>query len=201
MNWVALVISAQGGCMNRVAVFIDGGYIDRVLRDEFGNAKISYEAFSREIAVRIRPDINLLRTCYYHCLPYKSNPPTPEESAMYASRQNFIAAINRLPRFEVKLGRLARRGPDIHGRYNFEQKMVDVLLSIDLVLLSAKGQVTDIAIVAGDADFVPAIEVAKREGVSIWLFHGDRPNNELWVIADERIRIAPDLVDRVLWRS
>ncbi|MGB4681268.1 MAG: hypothetical protein WBH65_01910 [Dethiobacteria bacterium] len=27
--------------------------------------------------------IELLRTYYYHCLPYKSNPPTEEESERY----------------------------------------------------------------------------------------------------------------------
>jgi uncharacterized LabA/DUF88 family protein len=186
--------------MSRVAIFIDGGYMDRVLRDEFNGMRIDYTAFSREISALISPDTYILRTYYYHCLPYQSNPPTREESERFALRRNFLDAINRLPRFEVKLGRLARRGPDIHGQYFFEQKMVDVLLSIDLVRLSAKGQITDVALVAGDSDFVPAIEVTKNEGVLVWLFHGSRPHNALWDIADERIRITQDFLNRVLHR-
>jgi len=186
--------------MNRVAIFIDGGYMDRVLRDEFGGVRIDYAAFSREISTRIHPDAYIFRTYYYHCLPYQSNPPTQEESERFAFRQKFLNAINRLPRFEVKLGRLARRGPNIQGQYFFEQKMVDVLLSIDLVRLSARGQITDIAIVTGDSDFVPAIEVAKDEGVSVWLFHGSHPHNALWDIADERIKITQDLLNGILLR-
>jgi uncharacterized LabA/DUF88 family protein len=186
--------------MSRVAIFIDGGYVDKVLRHEFNEVKISYEAFSREIAAQIHPDVDTLRTYYYHCLPYKSNPPTQEESERFASMQDFLDAINRLPRFEVRLGRLARRGPDRHGQYFFEQKMVDVLLSIDMVHLSSKGQIAYVAIVGGDSDFVPAIKMAKNEGVSVWLFHGRRPRHDLWDIADERVRITQDLVNRVLWQ-
>jgi uncharacterized LabA/DUF88 family protein len=189
-----------GRDMSRVAIFIDGGYVDKVLRHEFGGAKIAYARFSQEISAQIHPDIDILRTYYYHCLPYKSDPPTPEESQRFASMQNFLDAINRLPRFEVRLGRLARRGPDKDGRYYFEQKMIDVLLSIDLVHLSSKGQIGYVAIVGGDSDFVPAIKMAKSEGVSVWLFHGERPRNDLLDIADERIRITQALVNRVLWQ-
>ncbi|MCI0693225.1 hypothetical protein L0337_14625 [candidate division KSB1 bacterium] len=55
--------------MSRVAVYIDGGYLDSVLRDEFGSTRIDYAAFSREIAAHIHPDAHLLRTYYYHCPP------------------------------------------------------------------------------------------------------------------------------------
>jgi uncharacterized LabA/DUF88 family protein len=187
--------------LRRVAIFIDGGYLDKLLRNEFGGIRINYEKFSDEILAQIHPDAYLLRTYYYHCLPYQSNPPTQEESKRFSSMQSFLSSINRLPRFEVKLGRLARRGPDENGHYFFEQKMVDVLLSIDLVRLSARGQITDIALVAGDSDFVPAIEVAKNEGVSAWLYHGNRPHNALWEASDERIKITQNLINQILWQS
>lgn len=185
--------------MNRVAVFIDGGYMDKVLRYEFSGAKIDYAAFSREVVSQVHEGANLLRTYYYDCLPYQSDPPTAEESNRFASKQRFFYAIGRLPRFNVRLGHLARRGPDKGGEYHFEQKMVDVLLSIDLVHLSAKGQITDVVLVAGDADYVPALGVAKSEGVSAWLLHGKRPHNELWNIADERIQITQDFLNRALF--
>ena len=79
--------------------------------------------------------------------------------------------------------------------------MVDVLLSIDLVRLSARGQITDIALAAGDSDFVPAVEVAKNEGVSVWLYHGNRPHNALWDAVDERIKITQDLINKIRWQS
>jgi len=64
--------------MRRVATFIDGGYLDKVLRHELKGVRIDYAAFSRQILAQIHPDAYALRTYYYHCLPYQSNPPTQE---------------------------------------------------------------------------------------------------------------------------
>lgn len=185
---------------NRVAIFIDGGYVDKILRHEFGAIKISYAALSREIVRVIHPDARLFRSYYYHCLPYKSSPPTTDESQRFASAQNFMDAIKRLPRFEVRLGRLARHWSHRDQRHFYEQKMVDVYLSIDLVHLSAKGGISDAAIVAGDSDFVPAIERAKTESVAIWLFHGQRVHNSLRDAADERIAFTSDFINGILWQ-
>jgi uncharacterized LabA/DUF88 family protein len=77
--------------------------------------------------------------------------------------------------------------------------MVDVLLSVDLVRLSTGGQISHAALVAGDSDFVPAVQAARNAGVSMWLFHGERYHNELWKLADERIRISPELIEKVRW--
>lgn len=185
--------------MIRVAIFIDGGYLDKVLRKEFNGAKISFDRFTKEVVSRVRPDLDILRTYYYHCEPYKSSPPTVEESQRFGAMQNFLDALRRLPRFEVRLGRLARRATSKQGKYRFEQKMVDVLMSVDLVRLSAGNKISHAIIVAGDSDFVPAIKVARDEGVSVWLLHGQRPHSELWKTSDERIQITAELIDKVRW--
>ena len=105
--------------MSRIATFIDGGYLDKVLKNEFYTTSIDYNKLSEYIHTTINPDRSYLRTYYYHCLPYKSTPPTRDESTRFAARQNFYDAISRLPRFEVKLGHLARRR-DLNGRYRYE---------------------------------------------------------------------------------
>jgi len=185
--------------MHRVAIFMDGGYVDKIMQNEFGGASIDYEALSGEIACRVHPQADILRSYYYHCLPYQSSPSTPEEDAAFSKMQSFLDAIDRRPRFVVKKGRLARRGPDKDGNYFFEQKMIDVYLSIDLVHISLKGRVDHAVIVAGDSDFVPAIEMVRNEGIVVWLLHGRRLHHDLRAIADERIEFTPELVDRVRW--
>lgn len=65
--------------MGQVAVFIDGGYLDKVVYYDHQNKRLDYEKLVAEIA---KPD-ELLRTYYYHCWPYQSNPPTPEESQRF----------------------------------------------------------------------------------------------------------------------
>jgi len=186
--------------MSRLAIFIDGGYIDKVLRHEFNGAKISYRDLPKWIANSIQPDIGILRTYYYHCLPYQSNPPTQEESKYISSAQKFFGALRRLPRFEVRLGLLARYGPNANGRYYYQQKRVDVLLSVDLVQLSTKRAIDHAAIIAGDSDFIPAINVARNEGVSIWLFHGKNIHNELWSSSDERIKFTQETINAIPYK-
>lgn len=109
---------------NRVALFIDGAYLDYVLKEEFRGARIDYRALSERLA----GDSDILRTYYYHCPPYQGNPPTREERERYSTQRSFFNTLDRLPRYTVRLGRLAFRGVDEHGRPRFEQKRVDILL-------------------------------------------------------------------------
>lgn len=96
----------------------------------------------------------------------------------------------------MRLGKLAFRGTQ-DGRPIFEQKRVDILLGVDLVQLAAKHQITDAMVLAGDSDFLPAIEIAKQEGVVVHLFHGASPHNELLTRCDERVRIDDEIVDAI----
>lgn len=52
---------------------------------------------------------------------------------------------------------------------NARQKGVDMRIGIDISSLSLKRQVDQIVLVAGDADFVPAAKLARREGVDFVL--------------------------------
>ena len=130
---------------------------------------------------------DILRTYYYNCPPYQSNPPTPEESRRYAAARKFYDALRMRPRYEVRLGRLEYRGQDHNGQPIFQQKRVDILLGVDLVKLATKHVIQQAILVAGDSDFIPAIAAAKSEGVVIRLFHGSSCHDDLKREADERI--------------
>jgi uncharacterized LabA/DUF88 family protein len=114
----------------------------------------------------------------------------------FAKHQSFHVALTRsTPRFQVRLGKLARRVDN--GQVRYEQKRVDILLAVDLVQLAAKHQITDAAMLAGDSDFLPAIEIAKAEGVVLHLYHGATPHNDLKDCCDERIRIDQTFIDAI----
>jgi len=170
--------------MGRIAIFIDGGYLEKITQNEFTGAKIDFGKLSSNMS----ENYSLLRTYYYNCLPYQGNPPTKDESHRFAAKQRFFYALDRIDRFEVRLGRLAFRGVDSSNNPIFVQKGVDVLMAIDLVQLSVKHLISYAAILAADADFIPAIKVAKDEGVLIKLYHSCNigKNHELWDCADER---------------
>ena len=52
---------------------------------------------------------------------------------------------------------------------NVRQKGVDMRIGIDISSLAIKKQVDQIVLFAGDADFVPAAKLARREGVDFIL--------------------------------
>lgn len=182
----------EAKAMSRCAIFIDGAYLEFLLRDEFGRAPIDFSA----LVTRLTGNRDLLRAYYYDCLPYQSARPTEEERDRFARKQRFHQALSHIPRFEVRLGKLEYRGNQ-NGHPIFEQKRVDILLGVDLVQLAAKHQITEAMIVAGDSDFLPAIEVAKQEGVVVHLYHGARPHNELVMRCDERSRIDADFIEGI----
>jgi len=114
--------------MHRVCFFIDGSYLDHVLRSISGGKRVDYQTLVHAIVEKAGGDREVIRTYYYHCLPYQENPPTTEQSERFGKMQGFFRALQRTPRFEIRQGRLSYRGLDNLGKPIFEQKRVDLLL-------------------------------------------------------------------------
>lgn len=69
-------------------------------------------------------------------------------------------------------------------RLDLRQKGVDMRLGLDIASLAFKRQVTQIVLISGDADFVPAAKLARREGIDFLL-------DPMWST------IRPDLFEHV----
>lgn len=185
-----------GEIMNRIAIFIDGGYFGKLCTKHFrvsdGSTSINYEKFVQWIS----DSSEILRAYYYDCLPYQLPKPSRKEREMLSKRQKFFFALDKIPRFCVRQGKLVFRGYDNKRKPIFFQKRVDLRLGLDLGSLVSAGKVEEVAIVAGDSDFIPAIEFAKREGVVVWLIHGPfgTYHQDLWLVADERKEITQKIV-------
>ena len=82
--------------------------------------------------------------------------------ARMSVHEEFVSEIESLDRWSMRLGKLQKRW-DGKKEY-FEQKRVDVLLSVDLVRHAAAGHIQHAVLIAGDSDFVPAVEAAKEHG-------------------------------------
>ncbi len=136
--------------MGTVAAFIDGGYLDKVAR--FEKQRIDYQKL---VAAMTGTD-EMLRAYYYHCMPYQRSPPTLEERERFSAMDRFLSALNRLPRFEIRLGKLAFRGTGADGQPMFVQKRVDNMVGVDMALLAGKGKISKLALLSGDSDFIPS---------------------------------------------
>src|SRR3989338_2257166 len=159
--------------VERVAVFIDNGYFKKVQVEM--NERVGYQIFSDEI---VGASCIRFRTYVYDCEPYQSTPATTNEIKIKSGSDSFKHSITNLPKFEFRSGRLQKVRNDEgsvitkkDGTPLFRQKGIDMALGVDLVRLSATKQIQKAILVAGDSDFVPAIKVAKEEGVSIILYY------------------------------
>ena len=195
--------------MARLAIFIDGGYLDALARDIFhvriDNGLLS-ELIARTVAAGAVELVDLLRTYYYDCLPYQSNPGTEEEKRLLLRKENRLNALRGLDNYTVREGRLMFRGRDANGQPIFQQKRVDLLMGLDFAMLSAKRQISHAAVITGDSDFIPAVEIAQQEGIVTWLFHGPRQSvhssyaRELWLAADRRVEMDQAFMESVAMR-
>ncbi|MCX5803835.1 MAG: NYN domain-containing protein [Proteobacteria bacterium] len=188
--------------MGKVAIFLDGGYVEKVLKYDFAEAKIDFQKLA---TVMTEPD-ELLRTYYYHCLPFQSSSPTEEERERYSKAHRFTTALSFLPRFEVRLGKLVYRGINTNGEPIFVQKRIDCMVGVDMALLAGKGRITNLAIFTGDSDFIPAIQAVKQEGVLVTLWHGSygqytSPSREIVEVCDERKQLTQDIINKILFKK
>lgn len=175
---------------NVCAIFIDGGYLNRVLKQQFKEKDIDFLKLCEVICEQT--GTKRLRTYYYNCMPYqrKNN---PEDRKRYEKMQKFITKLRRLPRFEVRLGRLQMIGKD------FKQKMIDTLMSLDITNLCFSRHIRHAILIAGDSDFVPAIKQAKELGAIIHVYyHPSTVHNEILDQADELHKIDEDIIKKCL---
>ncbi|HZL16994.1 MAG TPA: NYN domain-containing protein [Polyangia bacterium] len=180
----------------RVAIFIDGAYLDNVLRNHHGGIQIAYDKLSIELCEAHEH----VRTYYYDAPPYQSDPPTPEESKRFAGRQSFFSALRKLPRFDVREGRCQRNWDKTRNTWQYTQKRVDVFLAVDLVRLATKALIQRAVIVTGDSDFLPPISIAKDEGVQVKVVHSPdikQIHRDLWDHADERAPLDAAMIAKI----
>lgn len=170
-------------------VFIDGGYLRALARARPGvlvNPRILAEKLVESGEVKtwaydpsaVRNAL-LGRVVYYDALP--------QDGEQAADLEEYWQAIELLQ--DVHLGFGSLKGL----KKKLRQKGVDTLLAVDL-LVGAFSSLFDIAIlVAGDADFVPVVEEAKRRGVMVTL--AGSPSTPGATVADELRRAADRFVD------
>jgi len=180
--------------VNRYIVMIEGGYMRPAMK-MLGDPppEVSYLKLSEYFAA----GDERLRTYYYDSPPFQSASPSEDEKRRKADFDKFTQAIERLPRTQVRLGKLQRRREN--GQWKFQQKRVDVLLAVDLVQLSCEKLIQRAVIIGTDSDFVPAILTAKNAGTIVQLCQvpGSRVNDELLRAADEVIPFDQALLDLV----
>jgi len=169
----------------RAAIFIDGGYILNQFKQS--NIEPDWEELADYFLAPLRQSVplDLLRCYFYYFPPYISQEPSDDEIERMKEFETFTETVLSNDRWAMRLGKLQKRKEG--NKDVFEQKRVDVLLSVDMVRHAAAGHIQHAVLIAGDSDFIPAVEAAKESGVtlSLWCGNYNTVHNDLIALADE----------------
>ena len=146
----------------------------------------------------------LYRAFYYDAVPFaeRAHLPITKKAIDYARtpeatfRRELFDRLRQTRKFAVRLGEVRKdegwylpygstrsllRGErrweeltDTDFSYGLRQKGVDMRIGLDIASITLKRQASIIVLVSGDADFVPAAKLARREGIEFILDPMDR---------------------------
>jgi uncharacterized LabA/DUF88 family protein len=183
---------------NSIAILLDGGHVLHHLPNLL-NAEITAKHVEQLAQTLLQHPKSggrsLYRVFFYHSPPYSGrhkNPLTEEEIdfekvGTTPRNRKLFDQIELSEEFALRRGELKFHGWKLTDRAatalepgynltaqdiepNLRQKQVDMKIGLDIAWLAIKRIVDAILLVTGDADFVPAMKFARREGVKVLLF-------------------------------
>ena len=172
-------------------IFIDGSNMYHSLKAYFKRTDIDLGCFSKKLVERRR----LVRIYYYNATVGKT-----EEPERYKDQQKFFNSVAAIPYMELRLGRLVYTSAWPNSPPY--EKGVDVQLATDMLTHAFKNNYDAAVLVAGDNDFVGALQAIKDNGknVEVALFGQERTSRALREVADRIITLDGRFM-RGCWKS
>jgi len=167
---------------NDTYLFIDGGYLQAVYRNQFN------PIFGEEYFVDYKSVMETLgsqRAFFYDCLD--NVPKTGENDTAFKARVNqqrkFFDAIDKVEGLHVRYGYLSS------GKKR-QQKEVDVLLAVDMLTHAFYKNMVQAVLLSGDRDFKPVVESIVQLGTRVRVAYDPRTGSrELARAADYEMEI------------
>jgi uncharacterized LabA/DUF88 family protein len=183
----------------RLAILLDGEYVKKVLQHLLRRFPTPEDVIVEVSRIRADADLSglaIYRVFYYTAEPLAGPALNPLSGAQlifdrtptYARNRRLIDRIENQPDVAVRRGTLVHQGWEIgraalraltDGRKTsvdagdlvpkIQQKGVDMRIGLDIASLALKRIVSTIVVVTGDSDLVPAMKLARREGVRVYL--------------------------------
>ena len=171
---------------DRIMIFIDGSNLYHSLKHYFKRTDIDMGKFASKLLDKRR----LIRIYYYNAIVGQR-----EEPERYRDQQSFFAGVTAIPYTELRLGRLVYNNWPSSPPY---EKGVDILLATDMITHGYKNNYDVAILVAGDNDFVGALQAVKDNGknVEVALFGKERTSIQLRKVADRVIDTDKRMLNR-----
>ena len=158
---------------------------------------VTAEVMYKNALLALAKDEELFRLFYYDCPPYQGKEINPIDKSTvdfktlkkFQARSLFLSEMKAKDFVAMRLGIARNRGWTLTDGYirraiagtppsppqanevflALEQKGVDMRIGIDVATLSLKKIVERVILISGDTDMIPAMKLARREGVQVVL--------------------------------
>ncbi len=169
----------MGDSTERVMIFIDGSNLYHSLKHFFKRTDLDIGRLCRKFLEKRR----LLRIYYYNARVGRK-----EEPQRYKDQEVFFTSVNAIPYTELRLGRLVYNNWPNSPPY---EKGVDIQLATDMITHSFKNNYDVAILIAGDSDYVGALQAVKDNGknIEVALFGKERTSMPLRKVADKVITL------------
>lgn len=138
-------------------LFVDGGYLDRVL------CKVSQDFFGSKTPVPIdysKAFGGYNKVFYYHSLPSKREKERDEDFEIrLQKKKDLFDELRLLPNIHVFEGLTSGKGKSAR------QKGVDIMIAVDMLRHSFRGNMNKATLLTGDLDFKPLLDALIWEGM------------------------------------
>lgn len=176
-------------------VLMDGGFVKHKFLQVFGRdpSASDIKELSDKIILYNKVDDTLIRIYYYDSPPLTTQLKKPvsgtvldlSKTPTFLANKQRLEALKRTDHFAVREGRLTMNGwklkqsaigkaaadlTDSDFSPDIQQKGVDMKIGLDIAWISFNKIAERILVITGDSDFIPAIKLARRNGIQVYLF-------------------------------
>ncbi len=176
---------------SKAVIFIDGNNLYHNLRDmKIKPGNIDFRKLASFVVDHFK--CSLKEVGYYNSVP-----DIRDGKELYFSHLRFIDNLKKIPKFTIHTRKLQVHSTkellkekkelidsmdlckncksivetnilDTIGHVKKKEKGIDVMLAVDLVEYAIKNKVDCLIVFSGDADFIPAMNLAKRNGIKVF---------------------------------
>jgi len=171
--------------LERVMIFIDGGYIRQLFKDLFEDDQINFTKVKNDLlkwynSIPANPfRANLIRVYYYDGI-------ADGKDEEYLQQREYFDELEKRNFFlDVVLGEAVKLSDG-----TFRQKGVDILMAIDAVSMAYQDHYDTGLFLLADRDFIPLIEAVKGAGKKTFgFFYVENVSEELRLTFDFRLAL------------
>lgn len=155
--------------MNKTVVMVDAGFLSKVSYKLGDKHYFRYDLVKFAKRITGKQGLIFNHLFFYNAPPFQSKNPTQDERKRKENYDSFIQKLKQSKEVTIREGRVQRLKVD--GKYEYTQKGVDTLLTMDLMNIPLEHpDIKQVVLIASDSDFVPIIERLKKLGIKIILY-------------------------------